>query len=58
MISLAGHLALIVPWFARGNVQAVDVSVNVYLGGGAWKSHFRRDAAALINLLDEEANGR
>lgn len=58
MISLAGHLALIVPWFARGKLQPVDVSVNVYLGGGAWKSHFRRDAAALINLLEEEANGR
>lgn len=57
MISLAGHHALIVPWFARGNIQPSDVSVNVYLGGGAWKNNFRSDAAGLINLLEEETNG-
>ena len=58
MISLAGHIALIVPWFARGPVRPSDVSVNVYLGAGNWKSHFRREAAALIKLSEEELNGR
>lgn len=57
MISLAGHIALIVPNFAKGNVQPSDVSVNVYLGGGAWQSYFQRDAAALIKLSDEVPNG-
>lgn len=51
MISLAGHVALIVPYFARGDVQPADLSVNVYLGGGTWKSHYRDAAAALIQLI-------
>jgi proteasome lid subunit RPN8/RPN11 len=50
MISLAGHVALIVPRFAHGNVRARDVSFNVYLGGGKWISYFHKDAALLINL--------
>ena len=58
MISVAGHIALIVPWFASGQVRPSDVSVNVYLGAGAWKNHLRQDAAALINLPQEESNGR
>lgn len=52
MISLAGHVALIVPNFAQGVVQPSDVSVNVYLGGGAWQSYFERDAAALIKVSE------
>lgn len=51
MISLAGHVALIVPHFAEGRILPVDVSVNVYLGGGRWKSHFEREAQARIVLL-------
>lgn len=58
MISLAGHVALIVPNFAQGVVQPSDVSVNVYLGDGAWQSYFQRDAAALIKLSNEVPNGR
>jgi proteasome lid subunit RPN8/RPN11 len=57
MISLAGHVALIVPNFAHGVVQPSDISVNVYLGGGAWQSYFQRDAAALIKLSSEVPNG-
>lgn len=52
MIALAGHVALIVPNFAQGVVQPSDLSVNVYLGGGAWQSYFERDAAALIKLSE------
>ena len=51
MISLAGHMALIVPRFAGGNVVPRDLSVNVYLGSGKWASRFREDAASLITLL-------
>lgn len=51
MISLAGHVALIVPRFAQGRILPVDVSVNVYLGGGGWESHFEGEAHARIALL-------
>ncbi len=51
MISLAGHVAMIVPRFAQVRVLPVDVSVNVYLGGGRWESHFEREAQARIALL-------
>lgn len=51
MISLAGHIALIAPNFARGSVTPKDISFNVYQGGGRWHSYYRNDAAALIRIL-------
>jgi proteasome lid subunit RPN8/RPN11 len=48
MVSIAGHVAVIVPRFATGNVAPADVSVNVYLGSQKWSSHFGSQAAALI----------
>jgi proteasome lid subunit RPN8/RPN11 len=53
MISLAGHIALIVPRLARGNVRPSDLSFNIYLGGGKWVSYFHEDAASLIILREE-----
>lgn len=50
MISLSGHIALIVPSFARGKVKPSDVSFNVYKGGGVWSSYFQDDAASKIKL--------
>lgn len=50
MVSIAGHIALIVPRFAMGSVWPVDVSLNVYLGSRKWSSHFGSRAAALIRL--------
>lgn len=50
MISLAGHIALVVPRFARGNVMPRSVSFNIYLGGGKWVSYLRKNAASLITL--------
>lgn len=50
MISLSGHIALIVPRFAKGNVRPRDVSFNVYLGEGKWDSYFKNNAASLIIL--------
>ncbi len=50
MISLTGHVALIVPRFAIGNVKPRDVSFNVYLGGRRWVSYFKNKAASLIIL--------
>jgi len=51
MISLPGHVALIVPRFAEGGILPIDVSVNVYLGGGRWESHFEREAQARIAVF-------
>jgi len=48
MIALAGHIALIVPRFALGEPQPVDVSFNVYRGSGRWTSDFGRAAASKI----------
>lgn len=50
MVSLAGHIALIVPRFARGDVVPRDLSFNVYLGEGKWVSYFHENAASLIKL--------
>lgn len=51
MISLAGHVALIAPNFARAPVRPIDVSVNVYHGGGRWTSFYRNEASALVKIL-------
>lgn len=53
MISLAGHIALIVPWFARGKVRPQDVSFNVYQGNGKWVSFFCDAASSMIKLQEE-----
>lgn len=54
MIGLAGHMALIIPRFALGNVTPVDVTVNVYLGSKRWESYFGQQAAALIKVPSGE----
>lgn len=51
MISQVGHLALIVPKYARGRVTPRDISVNVYLGGKQWASFFKREAHARVTLV-------
>jgi len=52
MIALAGHVALIVPCFARGVVQPEDVSFNVYLGAKRWRNFFGPSAAELIRIIE------
>jgi hypothetical protein len=48
MVSFAGHVALIAPWFAQRSPMPYDVSLNIYLGGGQWESFYRHDAARRI----------
>ncbi|CPH74439.1 hypothetical protein [Burkholderia pseudomallei] len=50
MLAMAGHIALIVPQFAAANVTTSDVSLNVFLGRGAWRSFYGAQAASLIRL--------
>lgn len=51
MISRAGHVALIVPRYARGQVSPLDLGVNVYLGDKQWESYFKLDAQARVQLV-------
>lgn len=53
MVSIPGHMAIIVPNFAQGVVLPGKVSVNIYQGGLTWQSFFGRDAEKLINLIEE-----
>lgn len=39
MMPSAGHMALIVPNYARGRPTPINVSFNIYLGGGQWSAH-------------------
>ena len=50
MVSLRGHVALIVPWFAQRSVQPFDCSFNVYLGDQRWLSYVRKDAENFIAI--------
>lgn len=50
MIGLPGHVAIIVPRFAAGNVRPENVSVNTYLGEKRWQNAFGAAAAELIKI--------
>jgi proteasome lid subunit RPN8/RPN11 len=54
MISMAGHVALIIPNFARGVITPRDVGVHDYLGEGRWKSHHGDDAAERFLVHDDK----
>ncbi len=43
MISMAGHVALILPNFAQGQLGARDIGVHDYLGNGSWESSLGPD---------------
>ena len=53
MVSIPGHMAIIVPNFAQGIVLPKKVSINIYQGGLKWQSFFGGDAEKLINLFEE-----
>jgi hypothetical protein len=50
MISIPGHIALIVPNFAQGRITAEDVGVYIYCGGYRWTAHRGRRAAAILDI--------
>lgn len=50
MISQVGHVALILPRYAQGNVAPGDVSLNVYLGAKQWSNFYGLDAQQRIRL--------
>ena len=50
IVSLPGHVALIVPYFALRNPQPTDLGVHQFLGRGRWRSLFRADAGRALLL--------
>jgi hypothetical protein len=51
MSAFAGHIALIVPWYAKRNPLPRELGVHEYFGGGKWQSRFGREAQAAFTLL-------
>ena len=51
IVSVTGHVALIVPFFALRDPRPVDLGVHVFLGAGQWRSIFGQQAhdAVLLN---------
>lgn len=54
MVSIPGHIALIVPNYAQAPVAATDVGVYVYLGRHRWTSHRGRGAAGVLDIESQE----
>ena len=48
MVSLPGHIALIAPGYAAGEVEPHDVSFNVFLGDSQWWSCYGNEAESSI----------
>ena len=52
MVSVAGHVALIVPWFAMREPMPIDLGVHVFHGSSRWTSMFGDAAQSAISLTD------
>jgi proteasome lid subunit RPN8/RPN11 len=50
IVSITGHIALIVPNFATGRVRPQDLGVHEFLGCGRWQSWFGEDAASRLHF--------
>lgn len=55
MVSIPGHIALIVPNFAQGPVLATDVGVYVYHGRNRWATYRGRRAAKVLAIEGKES---
>ncbi|MDC4203614.1 MAG: hypothetical protein MPW14_10890 [Candidatus Manganitrophus sp.] len=53
MISIPGHIALIVPNYAQGLIRASDVGVYMYHGRYRWTAYRGRVVAEVLNILSE-----
>lgn len=50
IVSVAGHVALIVPYFGLRNPRPSDLGVHVFEGARRWRSRFRQAACDSIVL--------
>ena len=58
IVSVAGHVALIVPNFAKGSPQPRDLGVHIFGGTGRWRSMFDDEAQAAVRLTSENHEPR
>ena len=54
MVSIPGHIALIVPNYAQGPLLAEDIGVYVYRGRYRWRTYGGRWAAKVLDIQPEE----
>lgn len=54
MVAQAGHLALIIPDFARGTAVPETLGIYEYLGSHQWRDHSGPGAADVFTLDEEE----
>jgi proteasome lid subunit RPN8/RPN11 len=50
MVAIAGHVAIVVPNYARGRISPRDVGVHVYEGDHRWTSRYGADSATVLVL--------
>ena len=50
MISRTGHIALVIPHFARGRIRPADVGVHCYRADGEWDAWTGVDAARRLKI--------
>lgn len=50
IVSMQGHIALIVPNFAQGSVVPEKLGVHQFQGSGRWQSWFHHEAASRLKL--------
>ena len=54
MISIPGHIALIVPNYAEGTISVTDVGVYIYRGRYRWAAYRGRRAASALDIRAEK----
>lgn len=52
MVALNGHIALIVPRFAKGNPCPIELGLYVYQGNHQWASYSGSDVGRLLRLTE------
>jgi hypothetical protein len=52
MIATAGHIALILPRFAMGELSIEDIGMYLYLGGGRWRTVPAAERAGFLKIDD------
>ena len=50
MLALSGHLAVIVPRFARSPLKPMDLGIYEYLGNHEWRSHGGRRCKSFLSF--------
>jgi len=52
MVAVKGHVALIVPRFAQGNIRLQDLGMYIYQGNHMWATYSGADVGRLLRLIE------